>query len=324
MLARKHIDRHRQQYYYGLRSTNVTRHLGCVPPSHAYSRELIRAPPPSYHRRASSITENVLGAVHVKRFDPSLPDASYHRQATDVTEQLRFVPPAHAMGSIVPDPWFGRSRTYVTNPAVDDYSIPQSTHVESQAKSVIQQPRVAPPSNAGGSAESGSWFGRSRTYITNPEVDDYSMYEVKHDDASTTNQFDHHEGNQETNRGCDEHSLLQAEPHKPSQGRKLDEESRSMSTEPDDGSSQYGRHEDMIRNETHSELGSHYSDSAPQEREKGGRSDAKDDENEDWDSHSELQSQCASQSSSHQRVRKARGSGKGRARSNPKQHSRHR
>ncbi|KAI5070183.1 hypothetical protein GOP47_0014526 [Adiantum capillus-veneris] len=119
------IDRHRQHYYYGLHSTNVTQHLGCTPPSHSYSRALRHAPPPSYHRKSSSITENVLGAVHVKRFDPSLPAPWYNRQATDVTEQLRLVPPAHAAGSSKPDPWYGRSRTYVTNPDVDDYSMYQ-------------------------------------------------------------------------------------------------------------------------------------------------------------------------------------------------------
>ncbi|MCO5592552.1 hypothetical protein L7F22_046555 [Adiantum nelumboides] len=122
---RHKIDRHRQHYYYGLHTTNVTQHLGCAPPSHSYSPALIHAAPPSYHRKSSSITENVLGAVHVKRFDPSLPAPWYNRQATDVTEQLRFVPPTHATGSSKPDPWYGRARTYVTNPDVDDYSMYQ-------------------------------------------------------------------------------------------------------------------------------------------------------------------------------------------------------
>ncbi|KAH7421825.1 hypothetical protein KP509_13G077300 [Ceratopteris richardii] len=135
------IDKHRQHFYYGLHTTNVTQHLGCAPPSHSYNPALIDKPPPCYNRKSSSITEDVLGPVHVKRFDPSLPDAWYNRKATDVTDQLRFVPPSHAMGSDKPDPWYGRARTYVTNPDCDDYSMYQVKYEESQAKRHLERER---------------------------------------------------------------------------------------------------------------------------------------------------------------------------------------
>ena len=50
------FDPRHQLPYYGLMSSSVTRHLKQTLPSHAYHPSIVSQPPPSFHRKATSIT----------------------------------------------------------------------------------------------------------------------------------------------------------------------------------------------------------------------------------------------------------------------------
>ncbi|KAH7426766.1 hypothetical protein KP509_10G016100 [Ceratopteris richardii] len=121
--GRRRVNRHGQQpRYFGRMSTNVTEYLKNAVPSHAFNPTLMNLPPPSYHRKASSISEYIERQVrpppHSRR-PYTAPDVYFGRRASNVTDHLRFIPPSHlgidAQSKALP--YFGRLATSVTDPS---------------------------------------------------------------------------------------------------------------------------------------------------------------------------------------------------------------
>ncbi|KAJ7564403.1 hypothetical protein O6H91_02G015900 [Diphasiastrum complanatum] len=153
------IDPHRQQFYYGIVNTPITTHLQGKPPSHSYHPRLIHAAIPSYHRRYSPVTEVVLGNK-VKCIAPEN-EFSYNRMVSDVTDVLRLHPPAHAIDSNKTDPWYGRTKTYVTDPSVDDYTVRKSGILAPLERDPQRLEKLRPSSNGQESAGNASWCSQS-------------------------------------------------------------------------------------------------------------------------------------------------------------------
>ncbi|KAI5061733.1 hypothetical protein GOP47_0024238 [Adiantum capillus-veneris] len=117
---KRRINRHgQQQRYYGRMASNVTDYLKKVVPSHALHPSLLYRPTPSYHRKASSISDYIERPPPQNRRPYTAPDVYFGRRASNVTDHLRYIPPAHLglHANAKSLPYFGRLATSVTDPS---------------------------------------------------------------------------------------------------------------------------------------------------------------------------------------------------------------
>lgn len=112
-------------FYHGNKGSDVTLFCHLPPPPHSQDPKLINAPDPYFGKEGNDVTEWVR---YVDMARPASRDYYFGKPQTDVTQWLNV--PVPAGPNPAGDPFWGRSKSYVTDPSVSPNMTPPDRQVD--------------------------------------------------------------------------------------------------------------------------------------------------------------------------------------------------
>lgn len=104
---------HHGDFYYGNQGTDVTLHHHLPPPKHSYDPKLLNVPAPYFGREGCDVTE---WQRYISGMNPPTEDYYFGIRETDISGHLK--PSVPALDNPMNDIFWGRPKTYVTDPSV--------------------------------------------------------------------------------------------------------------------------------------------------------------------------------------------------------------